>query len=144
MFWGTNLEQAHSTSFKQVEAIMSRPLVASMGPLSKLIAHAVQNVRDPWLIQTMMDDLASFARALTTQWRQIRFSEIDPKEEAMVLEEDALNRTLPLLWKLLKAALFATTIILGGVFTRTLGDGVLAGDAGKHYPPHPPLSTKLC
>ena len=37
-----------------------------------------ENVRDPWLIQTMMDDLASFARALTTQWRQIRLSEIDP------------------------------------------------------------------
>lgn len=108
---------------------MARPLVSSMGPLSRLIAHAVENIRDPWLIQTMMDDLASFARALTTQWRQIKFSEIDPAEESTYLQEEALHKTLPLLWRLLKSALFATTIILRGVFNRTLRDGALAADA---------------
>lgn len=100
-----------------------------MGPLSRLIAHSVENVKNPWIIQTMMDDLASFSRALTTQWRQIKFSDIDAAEEAAHLEEEALHKTTPQLWKLLKAALFATTIILRGVFTRTLGDRVLAGDA---------------
>lgn len=121
--------QAHSTSFRQVQGIMSRPLVSSMGPLSRLIAHSVENVRDPLLIQTMMDDLASFARALTTQWRQIKLSQIDPADEPISLADEAHNKTLPLLWKLLKAALFATTIILRGVFTRTIGDGALAADA---------------
>ncbi|KAJ4298277.1 hypothetical protein N0V90_006177 [Kalmusia sp. IMI 367209] len=120
---------ARSSSYRQVEAIMARPLVSSMGPLSRIIAHAVENVRDPWVIQTMMDDLASFARALTTQWRQINFSEIDPAEEALYLEEEALLKTVPLLWRLLKAALFATTITLRGVFIRILGDRTLAGDA---------------
>ncbi|KAF2277800.1 uncharacterized protein EI97DRAFT_374293 [Westerdykella ornata] len=120
---------AHSTSFRQVQGIMSRPMVSSMGPLSRLIAHSVENVRDPLLVQTMMDDLASFARALTTQWRQIKLSQIDPADEPACLTEEALNKTLPLLWKLLKAALFATTIILRGVFTRTIGDGALAADA---------------
>ncbi|KAF2187268.1 hypothetical protein K469DRAFT_569918 [Zopfia rhizophila CBS 207.26] len=120
---------ATSSSFKQVDAIMSRPLVSSMGPLSRLIAHSVESVEDPWLIQAMMDDLASFSRALTTQWRQIKFSEIDPAEESAYLEEEALHKTLPLLWKLLKAALFATTIVLRGVFSRMLGDGALAADA---------------
>ncbi|KAF1997149.1 hypothetical protein P154DRAFT_579267 [Amniculicola lignicola CBS 123094] len=120
---------SHSSSFRQVEGIVSRPLVSSMGPLSRLMAYAVENVTDPWLIQTMMDDLASFARALTTQWRQIKFSEIDPADEAQFFEEEALTHTLPVLWKLLKAALFATTIILRGVFSRTLGDGALASDA---------------
>jgi hypothetical protein len=119
----------HSSSFRQVEAIMERPLVSSMGPLSRIIAHAVENVRDPWVIQAMMDDLASFARALTTQWRQINFSEIDPAEEDIYLEEEALHKTVPLLWRLLKAALFATTITLRGVLMRTLGDKTLAGDA---------------
>ncbi|KAF2270090.1 hypothetical protein CC78DRAFT_485911 [Lojkania enalia] len=118
-----------SSSFRQVETIMSRPLVSSMGPLSKLIAHSVENVQDTWLVQTMMDDLASFSRALTTQWRQIKFSEIDPAEESLYLEQEALHKTLPLLWKLLKAALFATTIILRGVFSRILNDGALAADA---------------
>lgn len=121
--------EARSSSFRQVEAIMARPLVSSMGPLSRIIAHAVENVRDPWVVQTMMDDLASFARALTTQWRQISFSEIDSAEEATFLEEEALHKTVPLLWNLLKAALFATTITLRGVMIRTLGDKTLAGDA---------------
>ncbi|KAF2634799.1 hypothetical protein P280DRAFT_523778 [Massarina eburnea CBS 473.64] len=119
---------ARSTSYRQVEAIMARPLAASMGPLSRLIAHAVENVSDPWLIQTMMDDLASFARALTTQWRQVKFSEIDPAEEEATLSEEAYHRTLPLLWKLLKSALFATTVVLRGVFNRTLADSSLASD----------------
>jgi hypothetical protein len=118
-----------SSSFRQVEGIMARPLVSSMGPLSRLIAHAVENVRDPWLLQTMMDDLASFSRALMTQWRQIRFSGIDPAEESLYLNDEALNNTLPALWRLLKAALFATTVILRGVLIRTLGDAVLAADA---------------
>ncbi|KAF1847517.1 uncharacterized protein K460DRAFT_279509 [Cucurbitaria berberidis CBS 394.84] len=120
---------ALSSSYRQVQGIMNRPLVASMGPLSRLIAHAVENVKNPWIIQTMMDDLASFSRALTTQWRQIKFSDVDPAEEAAQLEEEALQKTTPQLWNLLKAALFATTIILRGVFTRTLGDRALAGDA---------------
>jgi hypothetical protein len=120
---------ARSTSFRQVEAIMSRPLVSSMGPLSRLIAHSVEHARDPLLIQTMMDDLASFSRALTTQWRQIRLSQIDPAEESAHFDEETLHKTLPLLWKLLKAALFATTIILRGVFTRMIGDSALAADA---------------
>lgn len=118
-----------SSSYRQVEAILARPLVSSMGPLSRLVAHAVENVRSPWIIQTMMDDLASFSRALTTQWRQIKFSDIDPSDEEVHLEEEALHKTTPQLWKLLKAALFATTIILRGVFTRTLRDRVLATDA---------------
>jgi hypothetical protein len=120
---------ARSSSFRQVEGILNRPLVSSMGPLSRLIAHAVENVKNPWIIQTMMDDLASFARALTTQWRQIKLSDVDPAEEEAQLEEEALHRTTPKLWSLLKAALFATTIIIRGVFTRALGDRALASDA---------------
>lgn len=109
--------------------MLQRPLVASMGPLSRLIAHAVENVKNPWLIQTMMDDLASFARALPTQWRQTKLSDIEPTEEAAHLEDEALHKTTPQLWKLLKASLFATTIVLRGVFVRILSDKALAADA---------------
>ena len=76
-----------------------------------------------------MDDLASFSRALTTQWRQNKLSGFDPADEAAHLEDEALHRTTPKLWNLLKAALFATTIILRGVLIRTLGDRALASDA---------------
>lgn len=108
---------------------MNRPLVSSMGPLSRLIAHSVENAKNHWIIQTMMDDLASFSRALTTQWRQIKLSDLEANEDELHLEEDALRVTTPKLWSLLKAALFATTIVLRGVFIRTLGDKALASDA---------------
>ncbi|EOA83227.1 hypothetical protein ACJQWK_00488 [Exserohilum turcicum] len=118
-----------SSSYRQVEVMLNRPLVSSMGPLSRLIAHSVENVKNPWIVQTMMDDLASFSRALTTQWRQTKLSDIEPAEEAASLEEEALQKTTPQLWNLLKAALFATTIILRGVFTRVMADKALAADA---------------
>lgn len=120
---------ATSTSFRHVDAILARPLVAAMGPLSRLIAHAVEATESPWIVQTIVDDLASFSRALTTQWRQTKLSDIDSTHEPARLEEEALHKTTPRLWNLLKAALFATTVILRGVFTRTLRDPVLASDA---------------
>lgn len=121
-----------SSSYKQVEQISMRPLVTSMGPLSRLMSYAAENVRDPWLIQTMMDDLAGFAKALTTQWRQNKLSEIDASEEGMFLHEEALKMTVPTLWKVLKSALFAIVIVLRGVMGRILGDGALAVDGGKY------------
>ncbi|EON68328.1 hypothetical protein W97_07586 [Coniosporium apollinis CBS 100218] len=118
----------HATSYQQIQRILSRPLVSSMGPLSRLTSHAVENVKDPWLIQTLMDDLAGFARALTTQWRVNKLSEVDASEEDRVLHHDAREKTLPSLWKLLKTALFATVIVLRSATGRILGDPVLASD----------------
>ncbi|KAF2144126.1 uncharacterized protein K452DRAFT_246312, partial [Aplosporella prunicola CBS 121167] len=120
---------AESHSYQQLQSIMRRPLVTNMGPLSRLIAHAVENVRDPWLIQTMMDDLAGFARALCLQWRQNKLSGIDSSEETLFLEEETVRITLPLLWRMLKAALFATMIILRSALGRMLNDGALAADS---------------
>lgn len=77
----------------------------------------------------MMDDLASFSRALTTQWRQIKLADLEANEDELHLEEDALRITTPKLWSLLKAALFATTIVLRGVLIRTMSDRALASDA---------------
>ena len=100
------------------------------------MAHSVEHVKDPWLIQTMMDDLASFSRALMTQWRQNKLSGIDASEEPLYLDDEARTRTIPSLWKLLKAALFATTIVLRGVMGRVLGDSTLAADGGKPHLQH--------
>ncbi|KAF2836687.1 hypothetical protein M501DRAFT_979132 [Patellaria atrata CBS 101060] len=117
-----------SSSYQQIQRMVSRPLFTSMGPLSRLIAHAVEHVRDSWLIQTLVDDINNFAKALTTQWRQNKLSEIDISEEAVFLLEETTKTTLPGLWKALQTALFSTVIVLRAVIGRVLGDRILAAD----------------
>lgn len=120
---------ATSSSFQQIQSQAARPLMIAMGPLSRLIAHAVENIRDPWIVQTMMEDILSFSATLHRQWRVNKLSKIDFSEEAFFLVDEAMTVTLPLLWKLLKNTMFATTIVLRGVLGRVLGDSVLAADA---------------
>ncbi|KAF2400799.1 hypothetical protein EJ06DRAFT_509696 [Trichodelitschia bisporula] len=120
---------ANTTSFYQVEQILKRPLVSSLGPLSRLIAHAVEHISDPWIIQTMVEDLTGFTRSLIMQWRQIKLSRVDVPDEAAIFPEETLKRTIPTLWKLLKAALFALVIVFRGAVGRLLNDRVLASDA---------------
>jgi hypothetical protein len=119
----------NSPSYQQVDRILSRPLVASLGPLSRLISHTVENVTDSWLVQTMVEDLTRFTKSLITQWRQSRLSMIDGPLETQAFSEETLKTTSPALWKLLKASLFALVIILRGAVGRILNDGMLAADA---------------
>jgi hypothetical protein len=119
----------NSSSFRLFQAMMSSPLMASMGPLSRLISHAVENVQNPWLVQTMVEDLMSFSRTLIRQWRQTKLSQIDQVDEAARLHEEARLTTIPLLWKLLKNTLFAIVIVLRGVMGRVMTDSALAADA---------------
>ncbi len=120
---------SQSTSAHQLDRILSRPLVSSLGPLSRLISHAIDNVRDPWLIQTMTEDISSFTRALFMQWRQSRLSVIDTPAEKEAFTKETLENTSPKLWKLLRSTLFAIVIILRGVLGRLLSDSVLSSDA---------------
>jgi hypothetical protein len=124
---------SHTASFHQLEQLTSRPLMASMGPLSRLIAHAIESTPNTLTIQKLTDDLTSFTRSLLTQWRQNKLSRVDVPEEGQYLEQEALERTVPTLWKVLRSALFATTIVLRGVLGRLLADGMLAADAGKSF-----------
>ncbi|KAF1983092.1 putative peroxisomal membrane protein Pex17 [Aulographum hederae CBS 113979] len=119
---------AASPSFVQVERMLQRPLMSSLGPLSRLVSHTLECVKDSWLVQAMIDDLTSFHRSLLVQWRQTKLSEIDPSEESVFLHEDTVRTTLPTLWKVLKSGLFATVIILRGAMGRVVSDGTLAAD----------------
>lgn len=107
---------------------MSKPLVLSLGPLSRLIAHAVENLKDSSLIQTMIVDLGGFCKALFNQWRQNHFSDIDLQDEATKLAQETQTLTLPQLWKLLRSCLFALTIVFRGSIGRLLNDRRLAAD----------------
>ncbi|KAF2423093.1 hypothetical protein EJ08DRAFT_596398 [Tothia fuscella] len=120
---------AVSPSYQQIERILSRPLITSLGPLSRLIAHAIENVTDSWLVQTMIEDLTSFTKSLVTQWRQSRLAMVDGPLESQAFAEEMLKTTNAGLWKLLKTTLFALVIIMRGAVGRILNDAILASDS---------------
>ncbi|PGH23657.1 hypothetical protein AJ80_02263 [Polytolypa hystricis UAMH7299] len=119
---------SQSPTYLRVNEIMSRPLVSSLGPLSRLIAHSVESTQRQDLILQMVDSIAEFTRTLMVQWRQNKLSEVDPSEEAEFLNETSVKNTIPMLWRLLKSSMFAMVIILRAVVGRVLNDPVLAAD----------------
>lgn len=120
-----------SASYKQVQRIMSSPLISSLGPLSRLIAHTLEHVRDSWLVLSVVEDVADFSQRLHIQWRQNKLSEIDASEETLFLNEEAYKVTVPNLWKLLRSVLYGLVIILRSAVGRQIGDSVLAADDSK-------------
>lgn len=118
-----------SPSYRNIQRLSSRPLMSALGPLSRLIAHAVENVKQPWIIQAVTEDIRAFSHTLMTQWRQNKLSEVDFAEERKHISNESLERTIPTLWRLLKSAMFASTIILSSVVSRMLGDSFLASDS---------------
>lgn len=117
-----------SASYRHTETILSSPLISTLGPLSRLIAHTVEQVQDSRLIISVAEDVSDYSRTLLMQWRQNKLSEIDASEEEIFLHEEARQTTLPTLWRLLRSTLFALVIVLRSVVGRTMGDGVLAMD----------------
>ncbi|KAG4438848.1 hypothetical protein IFR05_005688 [Cadophora sp. M221] len=117
---------AKSASFRQLQKLAKKPVIASMGPLSRLIAHAIENVRNPLLVLEARDHLLAFTTGISQKWQGNRLSEIDPSEEATFLTPDTLRVTFPVLWQILKTAMFATVVILRSILGRTLIDRILA------------------
>ena len=120
-----------SASFQRIQNMLSSPLLASLGPLARLIGHAISECRQPQLTISALEDLEKFSRTLHMQWRQNKLSEIDASEESQYLDAESLEKTTPQLWKLLKSTLFAVVIVLRSIVGRALGDGSLANDQGK-------------
>jgi hypothetical protein len=123
---------SHSYSYNHLQSIASRPLVSSLGSLSRLIAHALENVSDADLVLNTVNSVSDFVRTLMVQWRQNKLSEVDPSEEADFLDAESLKTTIPELWKLLRSCMFSVIIILRAVLGRVLNDPVLA--AGRSAP----------
>lgn len=119
----------HSGSYQYIQAMLSSPLVASLGPLARLIGHSIEQVTDPYLVTAVLDDLELFARTLNTQWRQNKLSQVEASEQQEKLEDTTFKVTAPTLWKLLQPTLFANVIVLRSVLGRVLADGALASDA---------------
>ncbi|TKA65167.1 hypothetical protein B0A55_09667 [Friedmanniomyces simplex] len=118
-----------SPSYQQIRAMLSNPIVSSLGPLARLIGHTAEQVHDPRLLIAAVDDLEAFARTLYLQWRQTKLSEIDASEENIYLDTETMEKTNPALWRLLRSTLFAVVIVLRSTVGRMLGDGVLSSDS---------------
>jgi hypothetical protein len=112
-------------SFQVIQQILSSPLASSLGPLARLIAHALEHARNPDTVLAALIELESFSRTLYLQWRRTKLSEIDASEESLFLNTATTDTTLPSLWKLLKATLFAVVIVLRSAIGRTLGNSFL-------------------
>lgn len=119
---------ASSPSFYQIQKMSGSPLLSSLGPLSRLAAHTVEQVKDSWFVSSLVDDLAEFARSMHEQWRRNKLSEVDVAEEMAFLNEEARTRTLSVLWKMMRSVLFSVVIILRSAVGRVLADRTLAKD----------------
>ncbi|PYI08924.1 hypothetical protein BO78DRAFT_363827 [Aspergillus sclerotiicarbonarius CBS 121057] len=117
---------AQSDTFTRISAISSSPLVSALGPLSRLMAHAIENVKDPGLVAQTLDHLTDFVRTLMVQWRLNKLSEVDRAEEAEFLDPESLKTTIPSLWRLLRSCLYSIVIVLRAVLGRVINDHVLA------------------
>lgn len=120
-----------SPSFSHTQSVLSSPLVSSLGPLARLIGHAIEQVKQSSIVTSAAEDLELFAKTLHLQWRQNKLSEIDASEESIYLTKHTLDRTTPQLWKLLRSTVFAVVIVLRSIISRTLNDGALANSEGK-------------
>ncbi|EGD87217.1 hypothetical protein H112_05753 [Trichophyton rubrum D6] len=122
-----------SPSYYQAKDILMRPLVASFGPLSRLIAHAVESTGNRGQVIQVLDSLFELSRTLMVQWRQNKLSEIDQSEESEFLDTASLQTTIPTLWKLLNIPLFSFIIILRAILGRVLNDPILASDRSSPF-----------
>ncbi|KAF3769830.1 hypothetical protein M406DRAFT_86641 [Cryphonectria parasitica EP155] len=128
---GSRLEWPETSgSFMALQRLTSKPLVETAGPLSQLIAFAVEKARDHRLVLQAQDDLVSFTATLLDQWRHTRLAEIEASdEEALCLMEATFQVPWPAIWRFLTNILFAAVAILRGVTARGLLDPHLRHDA---------------
>ncbi|MCJ1246000.1 hypothetical protein MMC30_003204 [Trapelia coarctata] len=112
-----------SSTYLQIKQMTSRPMIASLGSLSRLISLCVANVKDADRLIRMSDNISSFTRSLCIQWQQNKLSEVDAAEESRFLTELSLKSSLPLLWQILKSALFAVVVMQASLLGRVIGDG---------------------
>lgn len=120
---------AKSPSALRVQEIKSRTLVSSLGPLSRLTAHSIENTRNHGLLSASLARLAEFSRNLAMSWRQNKLSEVDITEEGEFLDDVTRRTTFPELLQLLRNTMFSIIISLRAIVGRVLLDPTLSSDA---------------
>jgi hypothetical protein len=111
-----------SPSCKLLRDLDKQPLMANMGPLTKLAAFAVQHATDAAVVLQAQDALLVFTTRVLDAWQKNRFSEVDPAFEASHLNPETLQTTWPLLWQIFRKLMFGTTAVLQAIVARSLLD----------------------
>ncbi|KAF5129698.1 Peroxisomal biogenesis factor 8 [Metarhizium anisopliae] len=111
-----------SSSCQLLRQMEKQPLMANMGPLSKLAAFAVQHATDTSVVMQAHDALLVFTARVFDAWQKNRFSEIDVSFESSHLSPETAQTTWPLLWQVFRKLMFGTTAVLQAIVARSLLD----------------------
>ncbi|CAJ2510226.1 Uu.00g061260.m01.CDS01 [Anthostomella pinea] len=111
-----------SPSVARLQKLESHPLAQNMGPLSRLVAFAVQNATDSSAVLHVQEELLAFTAGLLEQWEQCALSRIDLSVEAMTLSPEILQGPWPTLWELLKKIMYTVVATLQPIVGRSLLD----------------------
>lgn len=118
-----------SHSAVRLQQIQSKILVSSLGPLSRLVAHSIENVRTPNLLISTLSRFAEFSHNIALSWRQNKLSELEPSEEGDFLDPETRRTTFPELLQLLRNIMFSIVIALRALSGRILTDSTLSSDS---------------
>lgn len=112
-----------SPSFQALKQLSSNPLVAGAGPLSRLVAFAIERAHDPKIVLAAQEALLTFARTLEHQWNVSgNLATLEISLQSTALGPETAASTWPVLWQLLKKILYSTVMVLQAVVTRSLLD----------------------
>lgn len=126
---GQQLHWAPETpSFHLLQSLEAKPLMVGVGPLSKLVAFAVEHAASPSVVLGAHKALLDFSQSMLDQWRANRFARVDTSEEPIRFTAPTLQTTTPILWQTLQKILYATVTVLQAVVARSLLDSRLRAD----------------
>jgi len=119
----------NSPSFLHISQLERKPLVSGLGPLSRLLAHAVQHSRNSQAVMQLLDDLVAFTGRLLQYWESCKLSELEMSEEEFFLTPEMLQTTWTALWLFLKKIMYAVVAVLHAIVARSLIDRHMRQDA---------------
>ncbi|RXG47504.1 hypothetical protein VDGE_06440 [Verticillium dahliae] len=111
-----------SPSYAMLQALESKPIMAGMGPLSRLAAFAVEQATNPAVVLAAHTALMDFSSRVRHQWQATWLSSIDSLDESMRYTTEASQVTAPALWQTFKKMLYATVTTLQAIVARSLLD----------------------
>jgi hypothetical protein len=118
-----------SNSFGYLQSVGSKPLVASVGSMARIISDTIEYSRTPNKVIEALDHILGFTGILLAAWEANKLSVLDVSEEEAFLTPETRRITYPALWQTLKGAMFATVAILRSIIARTVITSQLSSNA---------------